>query len=158
MHDLTAARLARDTGTAQVTGRIVLVQDSLQTPGFLFCAPFDPSSVAGDGSEGHRFGGLVYAPFVFHKLVAGALEKRKRHVGIRVTDQSQLLFDEHVATEHDYDPDPLLRKDISVSVYGRMWTFDIWSAKSLRETVDATQPLTILIAGFLTEVHARQMD
>ena len=36
----TAARKARDTGTSQITGPIVLVQDSARTPGFLFFVPF----------------------------------------------------------------------------------------------------------------------
>lgn len=36
----SAALKARDTGTAQITGPIVLVQDTTRTPGFLFYAPF----------------------------------------------------------------------------------------------------------------------
>ena len=36
----TAAKKARDTGTAQITGPITLVQDTQKTPGFLFYAPY----------------------------------------------------------------------------------------------------------------------
>ncbi|MEH6647255.1 CHASE domain-containing protein [Sulfitobacter sp.] len=36
----TAALLSRDTGLAQITGPIKLVQDAGHTPGFLFYAPF----------------------------------------------------------------------------------------------------------------------
>ena len=35
-----AAKQARDSGVARITGPIVLVQDEQHTPGFLFYAPF----------------------------------------------------------------------------------------------------------------------
>ena len=145
---IAAARKARDTGLAQITGPIVLVQDSLKTPGFLFFAPFYRSvASSSDQDLQKRFAGIVYAPFVFRKLMEGALQKKKRQVGIRITDASQVLFDEHVESEADFDPNPLMKKEVSFPLYGRTWTFDVWSAKSFRENVDTTQPSTILIAG-----------
>lgn len=153
-----AAQNARKTGTAQITGAIVLVQDSMKTPGFLFYAPFYQRSLAdGDeatksgAAESNEFAGLVYAPFVVRKLMEGTLQKRKRQVGIRITDGAQVLFDEHLAAEPDFDPQPLFKKQISIPLYGREWEFDIWSAKSFRENVDHTQPATILVAGFVID-------
>ena len=104
----TAAKKARDSGVAQLTGPIVLVQDAQQTPGFLFYAPFYRGGVY-DSLDDRRANitGLVYAPFVVNRLMAGTLEKERRHVGIRITDQDTVLYDEHLATEDDYDPDPL---------------------------------------------------
>lgn len=95
-----AALKARDTGKAQITGPIVLVQDATRTPGFLF-----------------------YAPFVFHKLVEGVLSKDKRQVRIQVRDGSEILYDEHSEADEAYDPDPLGRSEFSLDLYGRNWTF-----------------------------------
>ena len=61
----SAAVQARDSGQAQITGPIVLVQDAEQTPGFLFYTPYYRSG-RHDAVEARRaeFVGLVYAPFV----------------------------------------------------------------------------------------------
>lgn len=150
---ITAAKKARDTGRAQVTGPIVLVQDSMQTPGFLFFAPFYSGRVhQKDKPVIDQFAGLVYAPFVFSKLMEGTLAKQNRHVGIRIEDAGDVLFDEHVASDADFDPNPLFKKTIDVAAYGRTWTFDVWSTKSFRANVDTTQPLTILFAGLIIDV------
>ncbi len=133
-----------------MTGPIVLVQDSLKTPGFLFFAPFYKRNF--DDKEEHgEFAGLVYAPFVFQKLMAGTLEKQKRQVAIRITDSSDVLFDEHRESEDDFDANPLLKKKFSLTLYGRTWTFDVWSTKSFRQSVNSTQPATILVAGFVID-------
>ncbi len=145
---ISAAKAARDTGTAQVTAPIVLVQDSMQTPGFLFYEPFYRRTTI-DGEPAKVFGGLVYAPFVFQKLLEGVLEKERRHIKIRITDDANLLFDEHLASHEDYDPEPLFFREIPVPVYGRTWEFNICSTKSFRESVDSTQPTTILFVGLL---------
>ncbi|WP_442509843.1 CHASE domain-containing protein [Novipirellula sp. SH528] len=149
---ITAARRARDTGRAQVTAPIVLVQDSLKTPGFLFYAPFyDRRLQLDEKPDTDTFAGLVYAPFVFSNLMKGTLAKKNRHVGIRIEDSGEVLFDEHVASDDDFDPDPLFRKTIDVDAYGRTWTFDVWSTKSFRTNMDTTQPTTILLAGLLID-------
>lgn len=147
---ITAARKARDSGNEQITAPIVLVQDSMRTPGFLFYAPFYKPSV-NQTEQAKQFAGLVYAPFVFRKLMAGTLQKEKRRVGIRVSDSSDVLFDEHVESDHDFDPVPLLKKQVAVPMYGRTWNFDIWSAKSFRQSVDSTKPITILISGLIID-------
>jgi len=83
----TTALKARDTGDAQITGPIVLVQDAKKTPGFLFYAPFYRKGVY-DSVDDRRanFVGMVYAPFVIQKLMEGVLAKQKRQVGIRMAD------------------------------------------------------------------------
>ena len=148
----TAAKKARDSGVAQLTGPIVLVQDAQQTPGFLFYAPFYRGGVY-DSLDDRRANitGLVYAPFVVNKLMAGTLEKERRHVGIRITDQDTVLYDEHLATEDDYDPDPLFTSTHSVEFYGREWLFDIRSANSFRLATSSSQPLIILGGGLFID-------
>ncbi|GJM17835.1 MAG: hypothetical protein DHS20C14_00480 [Phycisphaeraceae bacterium] len=147
-----AAKKARDTGAAQITGPIVLVQDAQQTPGFLFFAPFyegvaHPEPV--DRVETIR--GLVYAPFVVKRLMQGVLHKENRHVGVRLTDGSSIIYDELVATESDYDPSPQYTKAEAVSFYGRTWTFEIASGVSFDAASANSQPFFILVAGLMIE-------
>ncbi|MDA8744373.1 CHASE domain-containing protein [Rubripirellula amarantea] len=148
---IRAARQARDTGTAQVTGPITLVQDSAQTPGFLFFVPYYRQEIDQVPTRSLVLDGLVYAPFVVRELMKGVLEKDRRRVGIRISDQDESLFDENVPTEPDFDPDPLLRKRKSVELYGRTWDFDIWSTKSFRASVSRRQSTWILLAGLLID-------
>jgi len=148
----SAALKARNTGRAQITGPIVLVQDSGKTPGFLFYAPFYKNGL--DKTEGQRRGnikGLVYAPFVVKKLMEGVLAKSKRYVGIQFNDGNNILYDEHLPGEEDFDPHPLFKKTYAINMYGRVWKYDIWSTKSFKNAVSTNQPIVILIAGIIID-------
>ena len=148
----TAAKKARASGKSQITGPITLVQDNNHTPGFLFYAPFYKG---GRNEVVHQreqnFSGLVYAPFVVKKLMEGTLEKKKRHVGVRLLDGDSTLYDEHVASEPDFDPNPMFTCRADVEMFGRTWVFDIWSAKSFRGATYDSQPMTILVGGILID-------
>ena len=149
---LTAARKARDSGEAQITGPIVLVQDAMKTPGFLLFVPFyrgaDQAAPAG---RREAFVGLVYAPFVVRKLMEGTLRQDRRSVGLRIRDGESVLYDELTPDAADYDPAPLFRIIRSVEVYGRTWTFDVASAASFRSGSADSQPTFVLIAGLAIE-------
>lgn len=147
-----AAKKARDTGTAQITGPIILVQDNAKTPGFLFFAPFykDKSTVIGEANP-EEFVGLVYAPFIVKKLMRGVLEKEKRHIGIQIKDGETVLYNEHVASEPDYDPDPLFKKKYEIEVYGRVWCFESWATQSFRDIANTDEPVMILIGGIIID-------
>jgi CHASE1-domain containing sensor protein len=137
----TVALKARDTGTAQITGPIVLVQDRERTPGFLFYAPFYTGGLPETlGVRKTRFAGLVYAPFIMKRLMAGTLDKDRRQVSVRISDGAEILYNEHVATDADFDADPLFRIANEVEIYGRRWMFDIISAKSFRASFTSNQP------------------
>ncbi|MFK7769450.1 MAG: CHASE domain-containing protein [Mariniblastus sp.] len=148
----TAANESRDTGEAQITGPITLVQDDDRTPGFLFYAPYyDGGAYTNvDERRGH-FSGLVYAPFVVNKLMEGVLEQDKRHVGILLSDGESVLYDEHVSSNSDFDPAPLYTRTDTLSLYGRTWEFDIRSKKSFREAAHSSQPLLILLGGIFID-------
>jgi len=148
----TAARMARDSGTGQITGPIVLVQDSDKTPGFLFYVPFYRRGVH-DSVEARRanFTGLIYAPFVVKNLMQGTLEKTKRHVAIQITEGRESLYGEHHAQEVNFDPDPLFTKDIDIELYGRTWTFGITSTRSFRSGADNSQPYFIVATGIVID-------
>ncbi len=153
---LTAAKAARDTGLAHITGPITLVQDSQKTPGFLFYTPFYHTQVTPQTTQERQdtFGGLVYAPFIMHQLMEGTLQKQKRRVRLKITDNSTTLYDEHQFEEdnEDFDKTPLFKKNITIQLYGRIWNFEIWSTKSFRTANSNHQPLIILIGGLLIEL------
>lgn len=148
----TAAKKARDSGRAQITGPITLVQDDGQTPGFLFFAPFycdeDCQSLQ---QRQNNFEGLVYAPFVVKKLMQGVLGSENRQVGIRLIDSKTVIYDELLDSESDFDATPEFKRKINVPTFGRNWEYEIWSSKSFREANRSSQPLLILLGGILVD-------
>ncbi|MDF1720052.1 MAG: CHASE domain-containing protein [Minwuia sp.] len=149
----TAAMKARDTGYAQITGPIVLVQDQSRTPGFLFYTP-----VYGDllhdtvDERRHDFVGLVYAPFVFRNLIEGTLETSRRQVRIRISDGGETLYDEgNAARDADSNQNSAYAQVRSVEMYGRNWTFRIWPTDPFLEENASAQPQIILAGGFLID-------
>jgi len=148
----SAAIRARDSGRARMTGPIVLVQDAKRTPGFLFYAPYYSGPAPASPEERReRFLGMVYAPFVVEKLMKGVLDRRGRHVGLRIRDGGEVLYDELRDGEEDFDARPMFQREIEVELYGRRWTFDVWSSNSFRTVSEDDQPLTILLAGILID-------
>ncbi len=147
-----AALKSRDTGSAQITGPIVLVQDADHTSGFLFYAPFyrgdAPADVTG---RRDRFLGTVYAPFVVHKLMEGLLTKDLRSVRFSISDDQTVIHDEHNADDATIDPNPLFSEQIPIDLYGRTWTLDMRTNLRFREENTYAQPTVILTAGLLIE-------
>ncbi len=149
----TAAMKSRDTGTAQITGPIVLVQDAGNTPGFLFYAPFyqgqTPDSVE---DRRARAVGAVYAPFVVRNLVAGLLAKDLRMVRFSIRDDDQMIYDEHGLDDPRHDPDPMFAASLPLDLYGRIWTIDVRTDLDFRAENTLAQPTLILIGGLLIEI------
>ena len=150
---LTAARKARDTGTAQITGPITLVQDAKKTPGFLLYVPYyNQVSPASDLDERQqRFVGIVYAPFIMKKLMEGTLQNKNRLVNFSIMDGGETLYDELHHDSEDYDSSPLYSKQTSVEMYGRKWSFEVQSSDLFRQQQTSRQPLIILIGGIVID-------
>ena len=94
---------------------------------------------------------MVYAPFVVKKLMAGTLAQDKRHVGIRIQDGGETVYNELTASEDDFDPSPMFQSQINLDLYGRTWAFDIWSGKSFRVAAASNQPMSILVGGLIID-------
>lgn len=146
-HD--AVKKARDTGKPQVTAPIILVQDNEKTPGFLFYVPFYKGSISHDTVEKRRANilGAVYAPFIFKNLIAGTLSKDSRGIKIIISDDNSILYSEALATESE--PTYNTKKD--VNVYGRTWTFEIFSDHTFDELYKSKKPIYVLLIGALVE-------
>jgi len=148
----SAVGRAKTSGAARITGPIVLVQDESRTPGFLFFAPFyaDGGHPAPEDRE-EEFEGLVYAPFVVAELMEGTLHVENRRVGVRISDGSDVLFDELTSDSKDFDPEPLFTVQRHEEVYGRMWSFDIRSSLSFRAAEASSQPTIILVGAIVID-------
>lgn len=148
-----AALSSAETGAAQITGPITLVQDEGATPGFLFYAPFYrgdvPTSV---DARREKAIGAVYAPFVVHKLMEGLLAKNLRDVRFSIHDGAMKIYDEHGRDDPLNDPDPMFSEQVELDVFGRKWTVDIRSNESFRGNNSFGQSTFVLIAGLVIEI------
>lgn len=146
----TALERARDTGEAQVTGPIVLVQDAGSTPGFLLYTPVYSSHVETVQERRASFVGAIYSPIVMRELMEGTLARGNRHVMFSIHDGEELLYDEHVH-DADRDDDPLFTRHMEVDLNGRTWAFDVRTTKTYRELASNSQPWTILVGGLVLD-------
>lgn len=148
----TAALASRDTGEARITGPIVLVQDAGKTSGFLFYVPFYRGGPQPDVA-GRRENalGLVYAPFVVHKLMEGLLAKNLRGVRFSIRDAGEVIYDEHGTEDPTNDPDPMFREEVTLDLYGRTWILDMRTDLGFRAANTSAKPTIILAAGLLIE-------
>ncbi|MFT4929941.1 MAG: signal transduction histidine kinase/type II secretory pathway pseudopilin PulG [Phenylobacterium sp.] len=144
----TSILKARDSGAAQVTGPITLVQDAKKTPGFLFYAPFYKDGLQPTTLEARRANiiGVTYAPFIMENLMNGTLARQKRQVGIRLSDGDELLFEDASRAEQ-----PMYSKHANVQMYGRSWDFNIWSKVEFEKSASSSQPYFILIGGVVID-------
>jgi len=148
----SGVKKARDTGLAQLTGPITLIQDSKKTPGFLFFAPFYQKNSPHDTIKTRRqsIEGVAYAPFIMHKLISGTLAFDKRHVTLSISDNGNTLYnDVETIDVNQIDPNPLFTEDKNVNFYGREWNFTISSNLAFRTTSASNQPYIILGGGLL---------
>lgn len=148
----TALLASRDTGTAQITGPIELVQESTSTPGFLFFTPYYAEPMPTTFAERQeRFLGAVYAPFVVRELVEGLLSKDLRDVHFSLRDAGKLIFDEHSVDDRLHDDNPMFSETVTLDLYGREWQVDIRTNLAFRAQNGFEQPNLILLGGLVIE-------
>ncbi|MDC0657192.1 CHASE domain-containing protein [Leisingera sp. SS27] len=148
----TAALASSATGGARITGPIVLVQDESSTPGFLFYAPFYTGGRSADTAPGERhLDGMVYAPFVVRKLMAGLLSKDLRNVRFSISDGAEMIYDEHDPADPQFDSSPRFSEKVELEIYGRTWTLDFRTSLGFRQAHSYSQPVLILVGGLVIE-------
>ncbi len=148
----TALLASRDTGTAQITGPIVLVQDSAHTSGFLFYTPFYRGTAPATLEDRReQFAGVVYAPFVVRKLVEGLLSTDRRSVRFAIRDGGQTIYDERMLDDNQTEAAPMFSDSVTLDLYGRQWTIDLWTTKAFRLQNAQHQPTFILVGGLIIE-------
>jgi signal transduction histidine kinase len=150
----TSIKKARDTGNAQLTGPITLVQDAKKTPGFLFYTPFYKDGTKPESTKARRDSivGVTYAPFIMKNLMQGTLAEQNRHVSFQIYDAGDMLFDDHAdKSTLDVDVNPLFTKEQDIAFYGRIWSFSIQSNLDFREESAANQSSFILVGGLVID-------
>ena len=144
---------ARDSGEARITGPITLVQDERSTPGFLFFAPFyEGGFQSSQSARQSTFAGAVYAPFVVEKLMEGVLDREKRGIWIKISDGSDVIYDEHVDNAVGADPTPMFKRHVVIPMFGRSWTVDLRTTLDFRAQNSKSQPRLILICGIMIDL------
>lgn len=147
-----AAKKARETGKATITAPIVLVQDEKKTPGFLFYVPWFSDSIPSEfGAEEDGFLGLVYAPFIMHKLMDGTLENNNRLINFSIHDGATELYSELGVSSDNLDQNPLFSRAETLELYGRTWHFNLQTTITFREQQHHIQPYTILVGGVIID-------
>ncbi|MFD2204624.1 CHASE domain-containing protein [Kiloniella antarctica] len=152
----TTIKKARDSGIAQMTGPITLVQDAQKTPGFLLYTPFYQAGDRPKTIEERRakITGVTYAPFIMSKLMLGTLASESRQIRIRISDEDTLLYadnDQKDGMKNIRDSSPLFSKKVNVELYGRTWLFGLETSLSFRDSTSNNQPYWILIGGLIID-------
>lgn len=149
----TAAKISRDTGTPQITGPIVLVQDSKKTPGFLQFLPiYSKNNLTNTSDRNRYFIGHIYAPFIMERLIKGTLNKDNRDIKISIHDGEELLISEFNIEDTTYDPKPILSKTTTIEMYGRPWKISIKTGIEFRKKSNDNLSNIIIIATILVDV------
>ncbi len=150
-----AALEARDSGQAQITGPIILVQDSNKDSGFHLYLPFyKKGEVPKREKRTNDIEGLVYAPFIVHKLLDGTLDRKSRTVRIKIQDENTTIYNELIKSsdDPDFDSTPHYKFQAPVYLYGRTWQFEFWSSKKFTSPGYQEQPLVILFSGIFIDL------
>lgn len=143
-----AMRRARQTGEAQISSKVRLVQETQKDsqPGFLMYLPL---------SINNKFFGYVYAPFrakhFFRSLLS---DERIRELRVRFEvyeggkpERVKLLFDSEEKTNpEDFSTGSNLLSQ-QFEIQGMVWTLYIWPSEDFTNAVSDYSPLAIMLMG-----------
>lgn len=148
----SAMAAARDSGTAAMSGKVVLVQEgSNPQPGFLMYLPVYRAGMPVTTVEERRaaIAGWVYAPFRMNDLMRGVGGAHASDLEVRIYDgvratPDALLFRSQPATSWR---SPLLQRTLAATVSGRPWTLEIASSPAFEARLDTRRPRVIAGTG-----------
>ncbi|TWT34659.1 CHASE domain-containing protein [Blastopirellula retiformator] len=154
----TAIEQAALTGKPTITGRIELLQDNAKTSGFLYYLPLYDSLETPD-SEAERLArlrGVLYAPIILNKALAGIDSRTQGNVEIMIFDIEE--NEAGIKLYGDRTPDQVeaelqgqgFRKFVERTVIdagGRKWAVTTVSSPVFESRIDRTMPAMIGVAG-----------
>ena len=161
-----AAERAMNTGQPALTGKIALVQDGKQSPGFLYFLPVylhgaDPVTAA---QHQAALVGLLYAPIVASELFEGLVDVVHKALRIEVLDGTVLspdssLFDSEgtsnvagSAAPQALDSLPVLSVVRPIAVGGRTLSLRVSSTPAFHAMQDRTSLALASLAGALASL------
>lgn len=147
-----AAIRSMKTGKIALTNKILLVQDSLQRPGFLIFLPFYKGGniPVDEGKREQDILGWIYAPFIGENFINSMQRDQRRFFRIRAYDgegmtQSSLLFDS--GGDRDEFHQPVHRYQTRINIMQQTWTLVWESTREFDTTVKSVQPNIVLYSG-----------
>ena len=161
-----AMDLARGSGEAAITGRLVLAGEAFrgsqpQQPGFIMYVPVF-NEVARDLPRRERrnaVSGYVFSPFRMHDLMQGILDEGVLQViDMRIYDQpgrsgQAELIDTRVAWRATPTHEAAaFERIVHFPMPGRNWTIQFLSRPEFDEALRAGKPWTVLAGGLLASV------
>lgn len=139
------------TGSVQITAPISAA--GIGNPTFVMMAPiFKTVTPETEALREANYKGAVVAAVVTEQLAVGIIDSAMRQVEIKVSDDSEILYDELVADNEQLDPQPLLTGSRTVSLFGRDWNFELHSNKAFRLAQNNNTPTLVLLGGLTIDV------
>jgi PAS domain S-box-containing protein len=141
---------ARDSGTAALSGRVVLVQEGStgRQPGLLMYHPVyvNRQPLGSVAARQAALRGFVYSPFRAADVMRGIFKDAASDGEVAVFDgeampQNLLYASERSAREARYSV------DLPATVGGRPWTLRVRSSQAFETRTDSNQPTLILLGG-----------
>jgi PAS domain S-box-containing protein len=147
-----AAQTARDSGSAAMTARLVLVQDQLQSPGFLLLYPIYHHDMPTATVEQRRAAlrGWTYAPFIASHFLEGLTHSQSSDFRLSIydgTQESPRSVFYSGATSIGERPGFTVRT--TLNIMQRQWLLVWQSTPAFERAERSTNPLYILMGGLL---------
>ncbi|HXH71859.1 MAG TPA: CHASE domain-containing protein [Mariprofundaceae bacterium] len=140
-----AMQRARDTGTAALSGKVLLVQETDKAPqaGTLLYVPLyrkgEPLNSVVQRQQALL--GWIYSPYRMDNLIEGMLGKLSTDIRLRIYDVDDgnpdaLLFDSFLnRAGPDATYTPLIRKSLTMETAGRQWVLDFEAMPAYARTI-----------------------
>lgn len=149
-----AAEHARDSGNPTITKRILLVQDTTKSAGFLLLRPMYEKGQAPTTIAERRaaFRGWVYAPFIASRFMTGITASQRKSFNIEVydgagTDAANIIFSTRGETETGRQPAHSVNR--TFPVMEQNWTVVWTSTEAFESQVSTREPVLIALGGLL---------
>lgn len=150
---------ARRSGSPGLTSKVVLAQDANQVypdPGLLLYLPVYTDATHSARPSEHDVSGFVFAAFRAKDFFAKGHTESFASLDIEISDTAiqsleSLLYrtgDRHYSTMLN----ATLHKSISVPVYGRTWSIEIFAKPEFAEAFNTGKPIHTLIGGGLISI------
>jgi PAS domain S-box-containing protein len=150
---LKAVKRARETGTPQLTPRILLVQEDSREPGFLLLRPLFVSAdpMVKPDPETAEFNGLIYAAFVGRNLLTNLTPNQGVVYHFNVydgdtADKDALIYASETGEAVDSGG---YTNVYTIEVFGQNWTVAYESTAAFDAGFSNTLAWTILVGGLL---------
>ena len=157
-----AMEQARDSGSAALTGKITLVQETDKDVqfGFLMELPvYENGAALTTVKERQRAHiGDVYSPFRMRDLMHGILGRGNPDIQLEIFDGSETIAESLLyGSESTPPPQPtkfngILSRIERISIAGRPWTLRLTTLPSVVAETTSYQPLVIMFGGILIDL------